>query len=665
MSDSQPWSARIAPYFAQLEGIAPSTAFDDVTPRLSNGPHWGIIEGFNSDPPSTFDQTATTTGLLSEAAASGASITRVQMDWSELETAPGVYDQAALDSVFVRLAATEQAGFVTLSTLDSEGPTLPSHFMNEETGGLRDGLLLNAPEVQIAFERFLDWLVPQLSAAGVWGIAIGNEVELPVEDRFVTEEGAALFFERGISHVKGLDPDMAVGVTLTSDASNIAPNLTQRIAEAADIFVVNFYGDTGLALPTPEDWDRRLDNIRDMAAGKPVFFQELGMPVGYEAAGLPGESTLQSSLAPQTEFFAFMGQEIGHDPQLIGATVFQLYDWSPELLASYVGALEDPILDYLAEALGTIGLVSWSDGEVRPAWSTWLEALDSAAAIRDFAAMPVVLGDDTADFLDVDGSVGQVVYAGAGRDTVLSSTANDALDLGAGSDFALSFGGDDVILGRGGKDTVYAGSGDDWVSGGAGADRIKGENGDDHLEGGRGADKLSGGMGNDSLLGDGGADTIRADLGDDWIFGGDGKDRLFGNAGNDWVEGGHGADRLAGGAGNDTLLGGHGDDTLFAGPGADVLNGQEGDDLLIAGAGADSFVFEEGGGHDTILGFDTSADHIFIDAALVGSIATGADIISDFAITVCGQVTLDLGEVQLTFASPVDMTAFAEAIWVF
>ena len=358
MSDSQPWSAQIAPYFTQLEGVAPNSAFDEATPRLTNGPHWGIIEGFNPDPPSSFDQAAKTNALLAEAAASGASIARIQMDWRELETAPGVYDQVSLDRFLANLAATGQAGFVTLSTLDSEGLTLPTHFMNEETGGLRDGLLLSAPEVHIAFERFLDWLIPQLSAAGVWGIAIGNEVELPVEDELVTEEEAALFFERGLAHVQSLDHDMAAGVTLTSGASGIAPDLTQRITEAADLFVVNFYGDNALGQPTQEDWALGLDRIKTMAAGKPVFFQELGMPVGYEAAGLPGDSSIQSSLALQAEFFDYMGREIAHDPQLIGATIFQLYDWSPKLLASYLGELDEPGLIGLAESLGTLGLVS-------------------------------------------------------------------------------------------------------------------------------------------------------------------------------------------------------------------------------------------------------------------------------------------------------------------
>jgi Ca2+-binding RTX toxin-like protein len=100
-----------------------------------------------------------------------------------------------------------------------------------------------------------------------------------------------------------------------------------------------------------------------------------------------------------------------------------------------------------------------------------------------------------------------------------------------------------------------------------------------------GADRLAGTSGGDILNGLGGADILMARDGDDVVNGGDGDDTLLGEKGED---------RLNGGAGADLLDGGHGRDTLTGGAGSDIL---------IGGSGDDTFVFERGGGQDTILDF--------------------------------------------------------------
>ncbi len=93
------------------------------------------------------------------------------------------------------------------------------------------------------------------------------------------------------------------------------------------------------------------------------------------------------------------------------------------------------------------------------------------------------------------------------------------------------------------------------------------------------------------------------------VVGGAGKDELSGGAGDDTLEGGDGDDTFTGGSGEDDLLGGKGDDSLDGGEGGDLLVGGEGDDTLAGGfgddtlrgeAGNDSYVFEAGGGSDTL-----------------------------------------------------------------
>ncbi|WP_425806719.1 calcium-binding protein [Desulfitobacterium sp. Sab5] len=80
-----------------------------------------------------------------------------------------------------------------------------------------------------------------------------------------------------------------------------------------------------------------------------------------------------------------------------------------------------------------------------------------------------------------------------------------------------------------------------------------------------------------------------------------GNDSLYGYEGDDVIDGGAENDILYGGSGNDTLLGGEGSDTLYGESGNDILDGGVGNDLLYGGSGNDTYIYNLGGGKDTIV----------------------------------------------------------------
>lgn len=168
---------------------------------------------------------------------------------------------------------------------------------------------------------------------------------------------------------------------------------------------------------------------------------------------------------------------------------------------------------------------------------------------------------------------------------------------GADSIVGVSFGGsvNDIIYTYAGKDTVRGGKGNDYIDGGADQDYLYGDDGSDTLLGGAGNDVLQGGNG------------------DDLLYGGDGYDVLYGNNGIDWVEGG---------GGNDRLFGGTEADLLFGQDGNDILNGGVGADFLDGGLGTDTFAFTKDGfntGVDIISGFSRAqGDKIDISDLLSG-----------------------------------------------
>jgi Ca2+-binding RTX toxin-like protein len=205
---------------------------------------------------------------------------------------------------------------------------------------------------------------------------------------------------------------------------------------------------------------------------------------------------------------------------------------------------------------------------------------------------------------------------------------------------------------------------------------IFGNAGANALTGGGGADTLLGLGGNDTLVGNAdAASTLQGGIGDDFYFvfrtgdslvefTGEGNDRLFsgvnyilsasqaietmstldavgttavdlagnelaqsifGNAGANVLAGGGGADILIGRAGADTLLGGDGDDQLAGGLGADALNGGTGADILV-------FADALGGGNvDSVTGFVTGQDRLFLENDVFTGLAAGALAAGAFA----------------------------------
>lgn len=140
----------------------------------------------------------------------------------------------------------------------------------------------------------------------------------------------------------------------------------------------------------------------------------------------------------------------------------------------------------------------------------------------------------------------------------------------------------------------------DRINGFAGDDQLDGKDGNDIINGGAGNDLMDGGAGNDILDGGTDNDQLQGDIGDDLLNGGDGADNLLGQLGNDTLLGGAGIDELQGNEGSDSLDGGADNDTLYGQAGSDTLNGGVGNDILLGNAGDDVYLFNLGGGQDTV-----------------------------------------------------------------
>ncbi|MDJ0641799.1 MAG: hypothetical protein QNJ15_03190 [Erythrobacter sp.] len=359
---------------------APATFVPSI-PGLAAGPHLGMITGFD---PLDRERADTAEARYAEARAAGMTIGRIQIDWAELEPDRGAYDRQALEDAFADPLLAGLDIYVTLSTLDSDGLTFPAYLLDGDN--LRAGLTLASPEVTGAFTDLLDWLAVQLPAHNVWAISLGNEVDSPVDDGLASSADAETFFTTGLGHWNAISPDIASTVTLTIGAIERQPALARAIRDASDLVTYNYYClNADITVNGEAQWQGQVDRMKRAAGDREIFIQELGCPVGYSPQGRA--SNIGGSLDIQERYLEFFGELFAKDPQFRAATLFQLYDWSPELAASFSQAVREegaPLAaDRLEEWLATSGLVRWSDRTNRPAWDTWLAAIEGVRRARE------------------------------------------------------------------------------------------------------------------------------------------------------------------------------------------------------------------------------------------------------------------------------------------
>ena len=92
---------------------------------------------------------------------------------------------------------------------------------------------------------------------------------------------------------------------------------------------------------------------------------------------------------------------------------------------------------------------------------------------------PFVYGTPGHDSIAGGGNITQIVYGGAGDDTLNGTGVCDTIFGGSGNDTIKGNNGDDVIYGGSGRDTIDGCNGDDTIIGGFGADKLTGGNGKD------------------------------------------------------------------------------------------------------------------------------------------------------------------------------------------
>lgn len=343
----------------------------DELPLLPPGAHVSMIKGFNGAQPEETDQAMA--ARWAEALEAGMQVGRIQVDWAELEPAPGVFAESA---ILPQLEALQQDGlsaFVLLSTIDSEGYTLPPDLSDaDDSTMLAEGLSIDGDTISRRFNALLDWLVPQMVAHGAWVLAVGNEPGPLIENE--PEQGDQLvnFLKQARERVRAIEPRLAVTMTLNYEMMQLASSRHADFIAHSDVASFNYYGSSATGMSEQHDnvINHELTDMLSVASGKQVIFQELGAAAGYDDRPSLTGGTTQS----QRAFFDTVFMRMRDEPRLRVAVIFQLVDWDPDLVDELytqpllAAGVEADFAARFAESLNTLGLIRFRDGSSRPAW---------------------------------------------------------------------------------------------------------------------------------------------------------------------------------------------------------------------------------------------------------------------------------------------------------
>ncbi|MDI1278941.1 calcium-binding protein, partial [Methylobacter sp.] len=268
-----------------------------------------------------------------------------------------------------------------------------------------------------------------------------------------------------------------------------------------------------------------------------------------------------------------------------------------------------------------------------------VEFADGTVWDAAFLSVVTISGTEQADSLQALAGENTMLQGLGGDDTLYGNDGNDILDGGAGNDYLMGSVGNDTYLFNpdGGQDTIF-----DSDSTTDNVDTIR-------FGAGIAASDVTfsrSGSGSDLVLSiNGTTDQLKIQ---NWGYGNDYRiERVEFADGTVWdaaqlqefasaapIQGTEAADFLQALAGEDTTLHGlGGDDGLYGNGGNDILDGGAGNDYLVGNVGNDTYLFNQGGGQDTI----------YDGAGNVDTVRFGAGIAADDIIFTRSGTDLVLG----------------------
>lgn len=309
---------------------------------------------------------------LEEARAAGLSGFAVYVDWADLEPEPGRYTLDGFVTTLAALQAWDLTPFVNITVGDSGEYNLPPG-LGDGAGGIAPGVSLDDPDVLDRFGALVERVAPLVAARGGFFLGVGNEVDEYLDPDERAREAYVRFTEHARDRVLAVEPQMAVGVTLTGRAVRERSPTFRALRAVSDVVPFNH------APIRPDFFVRPLDRVRDDF--REVLEAYGDGPVVIQELTCPSAPSMDASEAWQLGCFQRLFAEIEARPEIRFASVFTFQDFEgatcdlvrEALFGDELDDLPEDVARRLADYLCTLGVVR-PDGSPKPAWEAVLEA---------------------------------------------------------------------------------------------------------------------------------------------------------------------------------------------------------------------------------------------------------------------------------------------------
>jgi len=278
------------------------------------------------------------------------------LEWTVLETAPGVYDGSLLDIASAYYPQKKVKLDITLVVVNTTRREFPADLADKE---------FDDPLVIERFKKLIDFVFSKTEAIEISSLNIGSEYDILFGTDDEQWRQFQVFYKEIAAYVKEKRPDLKIAVEATFNGlTGPAQSQMQTLNQSSGIIGVSYYPlDDNGNVKDPSTVRADFDLISSLYPDQPIYFFQFGYP---------SSEYIKSSEALQSQFIreAFQAWD-AHADHILMLDFTWLHDKSPDEVKEfekYYGFSNRPF----AEFLGTLGLRTY-DGKDKSAFQILIE----------------------------------------------------------------------------------------------------------------------------------------------------------------------------------------------------------------------------------------------------------------------------------------------------
>ena len=210
---------------------------------------------------------------VARAKSAGVQTTSLDLNWDDIETAPGVF-APAVD--FLSIAAS----YYPAEGIALELGIKPIDTVADRRPAWLRGKRWSDPQVINAYGRLLDWAMAKTGRLDIVAFAVGNEVDVLLADDARAWRDYRTFVRAAIDRLHRLRPGLQVGVKVTFDGlTGPNRNRAREVNEVTDLVLVTYYPLTvAFRARPPESPGADFAALTRLYPGRRIDFSEIGYP---------------------------------------------------------------------------------------------------------------------------------------------------------------------------------------------------------------------------------------------------------------------------------------------------------------------------------------------------------------------------------------------------